>query len=161
MAGFFIKIRNDMISTVNEIQLSYRPNRLFTERAQIIKSSDAYKILEKVFDQDMISLREEFVVIYLNRNNDVLGYFKAFTGGVSSVVCDIKIILGIALKSVASGIILAHNHPSGKLKPSDQDSLMTKKVQEACKKLEVDLIDHLILVPQGGYLSFADEGLMY
>jgi DNA repair protein RadC len=149
-----------MTTTVNEIQLSYKPNRDFTENYKITSSRDAYLLLERVFNPDTICLREEFVIIYLNRANRVLGYYKAFTGGLASVVCDTKLILAVALKSMASGIILAHNHPSGSLEPSEQDKSLTRRVKAACRNLDVELLDHLILGANGGYTSLADENLI-
>lgn len=149
-----------MTTTVNEIQLSYKPNRDFTENYKITSSRDAYLLLERVFNPDTICLREEFVIIYLNRANRVLGYYKAFTGGLASVVCDTKLILAVAMKSMASGIILAHNHPSGSLEPSEQDKSLTRRVKAACQNLDVELLDHLILGANGGYTSLADENLI-
>lgn len=149
-----------MTTTVNEIQLSYKPNRDFTENYKITSSRDAYLLLERVFNPNTICLREEFVIIYLNRANRVLGYYKAFTGGLASVVCDTKLILAVALKSMASGIILAHNHPSGSLEPSEQDKSLTRRVNTACQNLDVELLDHLILGANGGYTSLADENLI-
>ncbi|WP_297335349.1 JAB domain-containing protein [Algoriphagus sp.] len=149
-----------MTNTVNEIQLSYKPNRDFTENYKITSSRDAFLLLERVFNPDTICLREEFVIIYLNRANRVLGYYKAFTGGLASVVCDTKLILAVALKSMASGIILAHNHPSGSLEPSEQDKSLTRRVKAACQNLDVELLDHLILGADGGYFSFSDESLI-
>jgi DNA repair protein RadC len=69
-------------------------------------------------------------------------------------------VLSVALKTAATGIILAHNHPSGNLQPSSQDKDITKKIQEACKLLDITLLDHLIVVPEDAYFSFADEGLL-
>ena len=149
-----------MINTVNEIQVSYKPNREFTDKFKINTSKDAHFLLEKVFDPDTINLREEFIILYLNRANRVLGYYKAFTGGLASVVCDTKLILAVALKSMASGIILAHNHPSGSLVPSEQDKAITRRVKVACQNLDIQLLDHLILVPDGGFTSLADENLI-
>ena len=88
-----------------------------------------------------------------------MGHFKAFTGGISSVTCDLKIILGVGLKSLASSIILSHNHPSGNLKPSKSDLNMTKRILKACQVLEIQLFDH-ILISDEGYFSFADQGLL-
>ncbi len=81
-------------------------------------------------------------------------------GGIAGTVADSKLILGVALKSAASGIIVAHNHPSGNLQPSVQDKELTWKIQEAFKLLDITLLDHLIVVPEDAYLSFAYEGLL-
>lgn len=149
-----------MTNTVNEIRLSYLPNKDYLEKFTIKSSADAYSLARSLFDDNLIYLREEMVVIYLNRANRVLGYFKAFTGGSSSVVVDIKLILAVAVKGMASGIVLAHNHPSGNRKPSEQDRALTKRMKVACESLELNLTDHLIITPEQGYFSFADEGLL-
>ena len=83
-----------------------------------------------------------------------------YSRGITGTVADPKLILGLALKSAATGIILAHNHPSGNLQPSIQDKDITKKIQEACKLLDITLLDHLIVVPEDAYFSFADEGFL-
>lgn len=149
-----------MTSTVNEIKLSYKPNKDYIERYKISNSQQAYTLAASLFDDDLIYLREEMVVVYLNRANKVLGYCKFFQGGNSSVVVDTKIILAVALKGMASSIILAHNHPSCNLQPSQQDRALTANFKKACESLELHLADHLIITPDGKYFSFADEGLM-
>ncbi len=149
-----------MTNTVNEIKLSYKPNRDYIERYKISNSQDAYTLVASLFDDDLIYLREEMVVVYLNRSNRVLGYCKFFQGGNSSVVVDIKIILAVALKGMASSIILAHNHPSCNLQPSQHDRALTANFKKACESLELSLMDHLIITPDGQYFSFADEGIL-
>ncbi|MDZ7650383.1 MAG: JAB domain-containing protein [Cytophagales bacterium] len=94
-----------------------------------------------------------------NRANKVLGIFELSTGGVSGTVADPKLIFAAALKGAASGMILAHNHPSGNLQPSQADLDLTKKIREAGKLLEIQLLDHVIVTSEG-YYSFADEGLI-
>lgn len=149
-----------MINTVNEIKLSYSPNKTYLDSCKISSSQDVFKILYSLFDQDSIYLREEFIILYLNRGNKILGYCKAFTGGVSGVVCDPKIVLAIALKGLASALILAHNHPSGNRKPSEQDRNLTRQVKIAAKEMDIQVLDHLIITPNGNYFSFSDEGLL-
>jgi DNA repair protein RadC len=143
---------------VAEISVSYKPSKA---HKPIIKSSDdAYFHLLKFFPEETISLQESFVVLYTNRANRIIGVYEMSRGGISGTVADPKLILGVALKSAATGIILAHNHPSGNLQPSIKDKEITLKIQEACKLLDIILLDHLILVPQETFFSFADEGLL-
>ncbi|MBA4302204.1 MAG: DNA repair protein [Cyclobacterium sp.] len=149
-----------MTSTVNEIQVSYIPNREMLGIQKITNSRESFNVLWPIFSQDTIHLREEFVILYLNRSHRVLGYFKAFVGGNSSVVCDVKIILAVALKGMASSIILSHNHPSGNSAPSEQDLRLTGRVKNACKEMDIELLDHLIIGSNGEYTSLADEGLV-
>jgi DNA repair protein RadC len=96
-------------------------------------------------------------LILLNRNNATLGWYKVSQGGISGTICDPKIIFTVALQTGASSIILAHNHPSGNLTPSQSDINLTKKIKEAGKILDISVLDHLI-VSSNGYKSLADDG---
>ena len=102
---------------------------------------------------------ESFYVMLLNTNNRLLKTVRVSEGGISGTVVDPKKVFKIALNNYASGIILSHNHPSGNLNPSGSDDKITKKIIEAGKLLEIHVIDHLI-IGDGGYFSFADEGIM-
>jgi len=145
-------------SILAEISLSYHPKKA---HHPLIKSSDdAYFHLLKFFPEDNISLHERFVVGYLNRANRLIGACNISVGGITGTVADIRLILAVALKSAATGIILAHNHPSGNKQPSIQDKELTIKIHEACKLMDISLLDHLIIVPEGGYYSFKEEGLV-
>ena len=141
-----------------EIEVSYRPKKV---HHPIIKSSaDVYFHLLKFFPESTIALYETFVVGYLNRANRLIGVYELSKGGITGTVADPRLILSVALKTAATGLILSHNHPSGNLQPSIQDKDITKKIQEACKLLDITLLDHLIVVPEDAYFSFADEGLL-
>ena len=107
-----------------------------------------------------ISLQERFVAMYLNRSNRVIGVYHMSTGGITGTVVDIRLLLSVALKTAATGIILAHNHPSGNLKPSEADKELTSKIIKASGYMDIKLLDHLIIVPEGKYLSFTEEGLL-
>lgn len=102
---------------------------------------------------------EEFVVVMLNRANEIIGKHVLSKGGVSGTVVDPKLVFKEAIEKLACGIILCHNHPSGNLKPSNEDIKLTKKIKEAGQFLEILVLDHIII---GGdsYYSFADEGLL-
>ena len=102
---------------------------------------------------------EEFWIIYLNRANHLIGKEPVSSGGISGTVVDLKSIFKRALQNMASGIILAHNHPSGNLKPSQADISITNKIAEAGKLLEIKVWDHII-VGSRAYYSFADEGMI-
>ena len=117
------------------------------------------KILRANWSED-IELLEEFVVLLLTKSNQVKGLFRASRGGLSGTVVDAKIIFAVALKSVASAMILAHNHPSGCLQPSQSDIELTKRLRTLGNLLDLPILDHLILAPHAGYYSFADEGLL-
>lgn len=146
------------IRQVAEITISYKPT--VTRMPKITCSNDAYEELKEFFDEDLISLQEQFVVMYLNQGNDVLGIQKLSIGGVTGTVADPRLIFATALKAAATGLIISHNHPSGTLKASEADLLMTRRLKEAGKLMEIKLLDHLIITPEGKYLSFIDEGLI-
>ena len=95
----------------------------------------------------------------LNRANLVLGIVTVSSGGVAGTVADPKMIFGVALKANCSSVLLAHNHPSSNLTPSEADIRLTRKLKEAGKVLDLPVLDHLILTRDGFY-SFADEGML-
>lgn len=145
------------ISIVAALELGARRQVSEAEvRKQITSSRDAYEILSPII-ADLP--HEEFWVLYLNRGNKVLLKESISQGGVAGTVADVKIIFKKALELLASGVILAHNHPSGSLLPSKPDMDLTRKMKQAGDLLEVQVIDHLIIT-DGGYYSFADEGTL-
>lgn len=144
---------------VAEIQLTYKSNVKPSQRPKINSSRDAHNVLQETWDQTKIELVEQFKVMLTNRANKVLGIFEVSTGGISGTVADPKLIFAAAIKAAASGIILSHNHPSGNLQPSQADIDLTRKIKEAGRFLEIQLLDHIIITTEG-YYSFADEGLI-
>ena len=143
------------MNIIKEIKLSYSNNGL--DNIKITDSNSAYKTLIDNWDKDTIQLQEEFKVLLLNRANTVLGIYPLSKGGVSGTMVDIKLLLASAIKANASSIIVAHNHPSGNLKPSENDTRLTRKIKDGAKLLDVTLLDHLI-VTKDSYYSFSDEG---
>lgn len=144
---------------ISEVQLSYTPKFKRSELPMITEAGDAYKILLEHWDLNTINLIEQFYVLLLSRSNKLLGIYEVSKGGFAGTVVDPKIIFIAALKGCASSIILAHNHPSGNLKPSQSDIAITKRLFEAGHLLDIPVVDHLIL-SEDGYLSFAEEGLI-
>ena len=124
------------------------------EKPKITSSVDAFTILRSLIGDLQV---EEFWVLFLNQANFVIHKEQISKGGISQTAVDVRIILKIALEEMATGIILAHNHPSGNLKPSKADYLITQKVKKAAETLDLNVLDHLI-VTQKSYFSFADEG---
>ena len=144
---------------VAEVQLTYKNRIPCKDRQQITGSETAYHIVKAQFPDETIDYRESFKVIYMNRSNHVLGCLTVSEGGPYSTAVDVKLILQGALLTNASGVILAHNHPSGNLKPSEPDKIMTERIRKALTVMEVNLLDHLI-VTRESYFSFIDEGVM-
>ncbi len=105
-------------SKVAEVELVYKTKVKASQRPWISTSKDCYETLLQVWDENKIELQEEFKVLLLNRANRVTGVYEVSTGGITGTVADPRLILAAAIKSLSVSIILAHNHPSGNLKPS-------------------------------------------
>ncbi|TDH17784.1 DNA repair protein [Segetibacter sp. 3557_3] len=144
---------------VAEVELVYKSKVKASKRPQISSAKDAYNILLIGWDENKIELVEQFKVLFLNRANKVLGMFNVSSGGITGTVADPRIIMVAALKSNCCSLVLAHNHPSGSLKPSRQDEELTQKIKSAGQYLDIKVLDHLIITSDG-YLSFAEEGLL-
>lgn len=145
------------ITIVAALELGRRRKDLESEeKTKIASSKDAYEVIKP----HLLDLsHEEFWLILVNRANRVISTQQISQGGVAGTVADPKIIFKSALDSLASGIIIAHNHPSGNLTASQADIDLTKKVKEGGRLLEIQVLDHLIIAGQK-YFSFADEGLL-
>ena len=141
---------------LRELSIGYSPKE--TPLPQIRNSLDAYLLLKELFEPNSLGLNEQFVVLFMNRANRVIGGLKAFKGGISATVVDQRIIFATALKVLASGIVIAHNHPSGNLDASEEDLKLTKKIKDAGELLDIRLIDHLILGINHDYASFTEKG---
>ena len=145
------------ITIVSALELGRRKKETETSTRPRIKcSEDAYEVL-KPHLSDLS--HEEFWIILLNRANDVIKCEKVSSGGVSGTIADPKMIFKIALEHLASGIILAHNHPSGNLNPSQADRDLTQKLKAAGNSLDISVLDHLIFTDKK-YYSFVDQGVM-
>jgi DNA repair protein RadC len=126
------------------------------EKKSISSSREAYELFVSIIGDLQ---HEEFWVLYLNRSNKIIDQIKLSQGGIAGTVFDIRIALKHGIEKLASGVILCHNHPSGNIKPSTSDVNITKSFSEASKFLDMSLIDHII-VSNGKYFSFADEGIL-
>lgn len=142
---------------VQEIELMYNPKRV--TRSKVNSSRLAVDVFRKFYDDGLIQYKEFFWIMLLNNSNQAIGMKKISEGGMTGTVVDIRVVMAIALKSAATGMVLCHNHPSGALKPSDNDIVLTKKLKEAGQLLNINVLDHVILTVDG-YYSFADEGMM-
>ena len=141
---------------LNEIEIIYNPTKL--EVQKIHKSADAVKVFKQLWNSEM-QYRECAYILLLNRANEALAIRQISSGMISGTMMPIGQTYGIALKANAAGIIVAHNHPSGNLKASNQDIAVAKRMIEAGKLLEVECLDFLIVTSEG-YTSFKDEGLV-
>jgi DNA repair protein RadC len=123
---------------------------------EVKSSRDGYNIMRRHL---MDLNHEEFWIMLIGRSSKVLAKELVSKGGLSGTVADPKIIFHMALQHQASAIIMVHNHPSGNLKPSREDLVLTKKIADAGRMLDINVLDHLIIT-DSGYFSFGDEGLL-
>ncbi len=145
------------ITIVAALELGRRRKELaITEKPKITSSKDAF---EQVSSDLMDLPHEEFWIILTNRANRIVKKQQISSGGVAGTVADPKLIFKLAIAELASGLILAHNHPSGNLYASQADIALTKKIKEAGNLLEIQLLDHIIVAGKR-YFSFADEGML-
>ncbi|WP_396192535.1 RadC family protein [Flavobacterium sp.] len=147
------------LSTLGEFTISYKFKSNLKNRPQIKTSADAYEVFKHVFEKDKIGLQEQFVVLYLNNSNTVIGCCNIFKGALTSTVVDIRMILASALKIMATSIIISHNHPSGNMIASKKDIELTIKLNNALKQIDISLLDHVIVSPFNEYISLKDNGI--
>jgi DNA repair protein RadC len=144
------------IYNYTEVTFSLR-NQLRPEEREILKSAGkVYDFTRKLFGMD-IETKEQFFLICLNNAMQVIAVYQVSTGGITSCIVDLRMLFFVALNCQATQIIIAHNHPSGNLNPSDADKKLTSKIKDAASFLDITFVDHLI-VTDYGYYSFADEG---
>lgn len=141
----------------SEIKLIYKTKVKASERPHITSSEAAYELAVKNWNPDTIEFFEQFKIFLLNQSNRVLGVYEVSSGGISQTFVDLRLLFSAALKANASGLIMVHNHPSGKTIPSHSDTLITRKIKEAGAMLNIDVVDHLIISSEN-YYSFADHG---
>ncbi len=145
------------ITIVSALELGRRKKETERVAKPFIRSSeDAYEYLKPdLLDQ----IHEEFWIILLKRNNEIIKKIRVSAGGVSGTVVDAKIIMKHALEELASSIILVHNHPSGNKKPSQADLNITRKLKRAGEVMDIPITDHIIFTDDGFY-SFSDESVL-
>lgn len=139
---------------------------------KVTSSRDAYEIFYDFWDKQRINLVEHFNVLLLKNNNKPIAIYQHSKGGITGTVADVQVITAIAVKSLAKGVIIAHNHPSGNLTPSEADKRLSKQIYEALKIFDIKLLDSLIIVPKDGesdsenvfmsknYISLSEEGII-
>lgn len=143
-------------SNLPEITLKYKKGE--TKKFKIERSVDANEVLTKLADSDTMEISESFYVLFINRQNNTIGWTKHSSGGSISCLVDVRLIMVTALQCGASSIICGHNHPSGNPTPSKSDIDLTLKIKTACEALDIRLFDHLVITESGKYYSFADNG---
>lgn len=151
--------RGKKIYAIPQITIHYKRWLEFEKMPVIRTSDDAYQIFLKVWNISQMDYVEQAYILLLNRANRVLGVSNISKGGTHATIIDRKIIFGTALKAHASGIVIAHGHPSGNLQPSSSDIETTEQIKAAGAILEITVLDHLIITSES-YFSFADEEML-
>lgn len=126
------------------------------EKVKISSSNSVFELLQPILGE---LEHEEFWILYLNNANKIIEKFQISKGGITGTLVDVRITLRKALEVGAVSLILAHNHPSGNLNPSEADKQLTRKLKTASESLDIKILDHII-VTEKSYFSFADEGLL-
>lgn len=142
------------------MELHYKTHVKASEQPKITTSRHAFESLMQVYNPLTIGHHESFFALMMNRASKLLGVVKISDGGITGTVVDIRIIFQAALLANACSLIVSHNHPSGNLTPSDADKKITRSLRDGCQLLDIQLKDHIIVTPNDGYFSFADEGLL-
>lgn len=145
-------------SNIPRFSLKKEPSNF--KKVKINSSLEAKKVI-KAFYSDDISVYESFFILLLNSAHNTVGWVKIGQGGIVGTTVDIQILAKYVIDSLAKAVIIAHNHPSGNMEPSNNDILMTKRIKEALKLFNVALLDHIILSGEDdNYYSFVEEGLL-
>lgn len=155
-------MKTQLLSTAvfssSEIEIHYK-RPLYASMKHISRADDAEQVLREFSDANRIDLKEYFWVLLLSYSNRLLGISLISIGTTNGVMVGIKEIFQLSLLTNASNVIIAHNHPSGILKPSSKDIEVTKKIKHGLSLLDVNLLDHIVVTSEG-FTSFANEDLL-
>jgi DNA repair protein RadC len=142
---------------VAHLKVSYKPAK---QRIKIMNTTQAYKIFASVWDKSLLHIQEQFYVLFLNSANEVLCWRCFGTGTADKCLVDAKLIAATAVTSLAQRVVVAHNHPSGLLRPSDADKQLTFKIQALLRLLDIQLLDHLI-VGEDDFVSMSEHTMIF
>ena len=152
------KKQKEDVCSFNEILLKKGKKVCALSNGYIHNAKEAEEII-RMFYKDDIELYESFFVLCINNANKPIGFAKISQGGIQGTVIDVRIICKFAIETLATGIIIAHNHPSGNKEPSSEDIKLTKKIKEALDIFNIRCMDHIILTISD-YYSFSDAGTL-
>jgi len=128
------------------------------KKAKITSSKEAVEYFKSIWEE--IDIVESCYLLLINRANNTIGYKRLSVGGISESIIDTTILMKYAIESLASGFIILHNHPSGNLQPSDADIRFTHNIKKIADIHKINFLDSIIVSPDFGYKSLADEGLL-
>lgn len=142
-----------------EIRAVYKSRTKVAARKKIRGPENVAEYLREIWNPRTLELSEDFLLLCLNNSHQVIGWVKISSGGFAATYVDPRLIFAVALQTAASAIVLAHNHPSGDLNPSDEDKRVTERLVEAGKLLNIRVLDHVILTRDDSY-SFRENDLI-
>jgi len=149
----------DRTPRLAELKVTYRRKLPRKPPLTLTSVMRAETYLRTIWDGDTIELREEFVVLCLDTSLTVLGWVRLHAGGLDASTVDARLVFGVALKAASAGILVAHNHPSGSLAPSEQDAAFTRRLADGARLLGLRFVDHFILTRTGCF-SFRNAGML-
>ncbi len=142
-----------------ELRVSYKSRTKVSARKNVRRARDVVEYLREVWDKDTLELSEHFVIVCLNGSHQAIGWVRISSGGFTQTAVDPRLVFAVALQTASSAIVLAHNHPSSSLEPSSEDIELTKRLRDAGKLLNIQVLDHIILTKES-HASLAELGLM-
>lgn len=149
-------VLKENLKCVAEVKMTYRRDTEI-EQQKIQISRDAAEMSRRLYEEGTIDYKEQVWVLLMSSASKVNGYLKVAEGGIAQASVDIRLILQAALLTNSVAMILVHNHPSGNCRPSHNDDGLTMDLNKACKVLQIQLIDHVIITSEDFY-SYADNG---
>jgi DNA repair protein RadC len=143
--------------TVAELSVTYNTQKGSKKRIKSVVS--CHSIIKSLWNMELINLQEEFLVLFINSSSKTIGYRTLNKGSMEQCPVDIKLLVSMALHCMASAVVIAHNHPSGNVMPSDSDKALTKRIKRALNIVDIRLLDHFI-ISKKSYYSFAQRKLL-
>lgn len=140
-----------------ELKIRLKRDQIVKRKIQSSKHADEF--FREVWDDGM-DIYESFMVVFINSAYNTIGWYKVSQGGLNYTSADPRLIFKMALDVCATGLYMAHNHPSGNMSPSQVDKMLTEKLKQAGALLDIRIMDHVIITSENGYYSFADEGML-
>lgn len=143
---------------IAELKMTYSTKVKPSDRLKIDSPNTAYEILIQLYDPEQIEYKETLIALFLNSSNQIIGALEIGSGGINSCTMDVRHLLQPAILSNCVGVILAHNHPSGKCLPSEADIKLTEQCFYALGVFDINLMDHIIVTKDNGFYSFSEKG---
>jgi len=155
-----IKPQNVKVDSVPELKLTFLEYDKMPSARKITSSNESFNLFLDIWDKDTLPIQESMYALFLSQNNKPKGYHFISKGSINGTVADIELISALAIKSLSKGVIIAHNHPSNNLTPSNSDINLSIKLKQALALFDINLLDSLIITPNLKYNSLYENGLL-